>query len=376
VTVRAVAVNLLWLVPDDVGGSEQSTVASLRALAELDPPDLAVSLCVLEPFVDAHPDVVQAFRTDVLRASGRSRVARVLSEARWLPGRTAAADLVHHAGGTAPPRSRRPYVLTLHDLQPLEATATHSWLKRTYLALVVPRALRRASRVIVPSAFVRASVLERTGLDPTRVVVVPHGVAVGADPTPPDVLRDRYDLRGRVVLYPAITYPHKDHQTLVESFVQVVERHPDALLVLTGRPDSAEAEVMGTVERLGLADRVRRLGRVPAADMAGLYDLAEVVAVPSRYEGFGLPAAEAMAHGVAVVAADATALPEVVGDAGALVPPGDVAAWGQALSDLLQDPDRRAALAEAGRARAQASFGWSANARGLAEVYRQALAGR
>lgn len=371
-TRRSVAVNLLWLVPDDVGGSEQSTVSSLLALAELAPPDLDVRLCVLEPFVDAHPDVVERFATDVLSSSGRRRVARVLGEMRWLPRHTVEADLVHHAGGTAPPRSRRPYVLTLHDLQPLEATATHSWLKRTYLALVVPRSLRRARRVVVPSEFVRTTVLSRMGIDPEKVVVIPHGVARPTDPTPADELRSRFDLGGRVVFYPAITYPHKDHRTLLEAFPRVLERHPDALLVLTGRADAAEQDVRATIDRLGIATRVRRLGRIAASDVAGLYGLASVVAVPSRYEGFGLPAAEAMAHGVPVVVADATALPEVVGDAGVLVAPGDVAAWSDALSDLLGDPARCARLAEAGRARVASSFSWSANARALAEVYREA----
>jgi glycosyltransferase involved in cell wall biosynthesis len=144
--------------------------------------------------------------------------------------------------------------------------------------------------------------------------------------------------------------------------------------VLTGRADSSEADLTARVERLGLADRVRRLGRVPAADVAGLYELASVVAVPSRYEGFGLPAVEAMAYGTPVVAADATALPEVVGDAGVLVDPDDVGGWAAALAALLDDPDERARRSAAGRARA-ARHSWSANATALAEVYRSALSG-
>ncbi len=164
-----------------------------------------------------------------------------------------------------------------------------------------------------------------------------------------------------MVLYPAITYPHKDHATLVAAFARALVDHPTAVLVLTGRADAAEAAVAEQIDRLGIAGRVRRLGRVPAADVAGLYDLATVVAVPSRYEGFGLPAAEAMAHGAPVVAADATALPEVVGDAGRLVAPGDVVAWGEALGEILGDPVLRQRLSEAGRVRSQ-GFGRAANA--------------
>ncbi len=226
--------------------------------------------------------------------------------------------------------------------------------------------------MIVPSAFVRTSVLDRLDLDHSQVVVVPHGVE-RATGTSVDELARRHGLDGPVVLYPAITYPHKDHATLVEAFARVLVDHPTALLVLTGRADSAEAEVLARIDRLGISSRVRRLGRVSAADLAGLLDLATVVAVPSRYEGFGLPAAEGLAHGAVVVASNGTSLPEVVGDAGILVSPGDVAAWAEALGGVLGDPARREALGRAGLARA-AGFGRAANAAALAEVYRGALA--
>jgi alpha-1,3-rhamnosyl/mannosyltransferase len=369
--MTSVAVNLLWLVPGDVGGSEASTVATLRGLVELAPPDLDLRLLVLEPFLAAHPDLVAALPTEAMPLSGRSRVARVVGEATWLAHRTKDVDLVHHAGGTAPPRSHPPYVLTLHDLQPLEREGTHSAAKRAYLARVLPRSLRHARRVLVPSAFVRATVLARGGVDPERVVVVPHGVARHPAPTPAAELVARHRLDGPVVLYPAITYPHKDHATLVRAFAQVVATRPEARLVLTGRADRSETDVRALVGELGIVDQVRRLGRLSDADVAGLYELATVVAVPSTYEGFGLPAVEAMAYGVPVVAADATAVSEVVGDAGVLVPPGAVDAWAGALGRLLDDADERARLSAAGRARAE-RYSLRANAAAVAEVYRGA----
>jgi len=164
-----VAVNLLWLVPGHVGGTEESTVASLRGLADAAADDVDVRLFALEPFARAHPDLVAALPTEVLPLSGRSRAVRVAGEATWLARRTARAALVHHAGGTAPPRTKPPYVLTLHDLQPLEASATHGPGKRAYLGVVVPRSLRRARLVVVPSEFVRATVLARSGYPFTAV---------------------------------------------------------------------------------------------------------------------------------------------------------------------------------------------------------------
>ncbi len=366
-----IGLNLLWLVPGEVGGSEESTLATVRALVELADPQLDLRLFVLESLLAAHPDVTAALPTEVLPISGRARLGRIAAEASWLAVRSRGLDLLHHAGGTAPPVRGTPYVLTLHDLQPLEASATHNLVKRASLGLAGPQSVRHARRTIVPSEFVRATVISRLGAAEDRVVVVPHGIDVLAAPTPADVVRDRYGIDGPVVLYPAITYPHKNHAVLIDAFARVVARHPDALLVLTGGRGGEEDRVRDQIDALGLRARVRRTGRISAADVAGLYRQAAVVAVPSRYEGFGLPAAEAMAYGTALVASNVTALPEVVGDGGVLVPPDDVSAWADALSDLLDRPVERERLAAAGLGRAQ-RYTWAANARALAEVYRAA----
>jgi glycosyltransferase involved in cell wall biosynthesis len=369
VSRSTVGINLLWLVPEAVGGSEQSTVATLRGLIDLDPPDLDLRLFVLPAFAAAHPEIVGALPTEVAPIDGRSRIRRVVAESTWLARRTASLDLVHHAGGTVPARRSAPCVLTIHDLQPLQAQATHSARKRAYLRRVVPRAVRASRLVAVPSAFVGTTVVDLLGAPAHQVAVIPHAVPVRPPATPRAVLVERHGLAGPVVLYAAVTYPHKDHRTLLDAFARLRSSHPDALLVLPGGVGEAEAEV-----QQALNGSVKRLGRVSEADLAGLLDLATVVAVPSRYEGFGLPALEAMAAGVPVVAADATSLPEVVGDAGVLVPPGDGAAWATAIGGLLADPEERARRSRAGRERA-AGFSTAANAEGFAELYRRGLGG-
>lgn len=366
-----VGINLLWLVPGEVGGSEESTLASVRALLGLADQSFELRLFALESMASAHPDVVSAVPTDLLAMSGRARWGRVAAESTWLAAHSRGLDLVHHAGGTAPPMRTAPYVLTLHDLQPLEAQATHSALKRAYLSAAIPPSVRHARLTAVPSEYVRQTVLTRLGADPNRVVVVPHGVDVLGEATPAEVIRQRYSLDGPIVLYPAITYPHKNHATLVAAFASVLKQHPDALLVLTGGRGGEETRLRAQIDGLGLRPRVRRTGRISAADVAGLYRLASVVAVPSRYEGFGLPAVEAMAYGAPVVAAATTALPEVVGDAGVLVDPDDPDAWAEAIGGLIADGPARSRLAEAGRDRA-ALYTWSANATALADLYRRA----
>lgn len=368
---RRVGVNLLWLMPGVVGGSEDAAVAALRALRAHDAPDLDLRLFALDPFAEAYPDLVEAWPTELLGFSGRPRPARIVAESTWLARRARALDVVHHWGGTVPVLRSAPSVLTVHDLQPLEHRFTHGAVKRAYLTATLPSSVRTARLVVTPSEYVRRSVIARTGADPGRVVVVPHTPALRPVPAPAADVAERYALDGPVVLYPAITYPHKNHLVLVEAFARVLEHHPDALLVLTGRPDAAEDSIRAEIERLGIGHRVRRPGRVPGGDLMAMFDAATLLAWPSWYEGFGVPVAEAMARGVPVVAARATALPEIVGDAGVLVDPHDAPGWAAEISRVLADAALRERLAEAGRRRAER---WAPDtvARAFADVYRQA----
>ncbi|MBI2710381.1 MAG: glycosyltransferase family 4 protein [Actinobacteria bacterium] len=371
--------NLLWLVPGEVGGSEEYATRLLRAVAADRPAGIELDLFVLRPFLAAHPDLAEAFTIHVLPLAGRAKPVRVLAESTWLAAaaRTARLDLVHHLGGVVPPVRGTPAVVTIHDLQPLDAPQSFSRTKLAYLRAVLPRTTRAARLVCGVSRFTCESVVRLLGIPPERVAVVPHGIDPAlARPPESEVERVRrtYDLPGPWFLTPAITYPHKGHLTVVRAFRAVHASHPDARLVLAGGEGPAEAEVMAAVERLGLRDAVRRTGRVPRSDLDALFAGATALAFPSRYEGFGAPALEAMALGTPVVAARATALPEVVGDAGILVAPDAPDDWAAALMRLLEDPDLHRRLASAGRDRA-ATYSWDRAAGAQIDAWRRALAG-
>jgi alpha-1,3-rhamnosyl/mannosyltransferase len=376
---RRVGVNLLWLVPGVVGGSEEYTTRLLRGLAEDAPADLHLTLFALSSFAEAHPDLVATYPTVTTRLDGHRKAERVAVEASWLAhqARDRRVELIHHAGGVIPPGpavARFPAALTIHDLQPLVLPENFSPVKRRWLHAMLPRSARRARVVMTPSDPASASVVELLGVPPERVLTVPHGIEAPV-PVPAEQVaevRARYRLGARVVLYPAITYAHKDHLTLVRAFARLARTRPDLTLVLPGGPGPAEGEVVAAIRASGVGDQVRRTGRIPWDDLRALYAAATVVAVPSRFEGFGAPALEAMAAGVPAVVADATALPWVVGDAGLRVPVGDVARWGDALARVLDQPEVRSTLAAAGRARA-ATFGWDRSAAALATGYRRAL---
>lgn len=374
-----VGVNLLWLVPGVVGGSEEYTTRLLRAVAELDPEDLRITLFALSPFVEAHPDLAAAFPTVISGLDGRRRPERVAAEATWLALQASrhGVDLLHHGGGVVPPGpalGRIPSALTIHDLQPIEHPENFSTVKRRWLTTMLPRSVRRARCVFTPSEPASESVVRLLGVEPGRVLTVPHGVEPPA-PVSAEAraaVRERYRLAGRFVLYPAITYPHKGHEALVRAFGPVAMTRPDLALVLTGGPGPREAEVAAAIRASGIGGQVRRTGRVPWTDLNALYAEASVVAVPSRYEGFGAPALEAMVAGVPVVASAATALRWVVGDGGRLVDPDDEPAWSGALAELLDDQSLRAELSARGRQRA-ATFTWARAGGALLDGYRRGL---
>lgn len=364
-----VAVNLLWCVPGHVGGSEQYLVRQLIGLAS-QPAEFVPTLYCLPEFVDAHPELDQLYRMVSADITGDQRPRRVLAEHTWLRRATRDADLVHHGGGTTPLVGTTPIVLTIHDLQHLSHPEYLSPTKRRYLDWMIPRSVRRAAVVAVPTEYVRSTVVGAYGTDPDRVVVVTHGVepGLGARARSEFELRRDYGLgSGPVLVFPAITHPHKGHRFLL----RVMAHHwndPDLRLVLLGGAGRADDEVRADIERLGLSGRVVRPGRVPDADRDGLIAMAAALVFPSEYEGFGAPVVEAMALGTPVVCSDQPALAEVAGDAGVVLPLEEDA-WAGALDEVER---RNADLRTAGRRRA-ADFTAERSGEALAAAYRQAV---
>ena len=364
-SLPAVLVNLLWCVPGGVGGSEEYLVRQLLGLTEQPQPQWAPTLVMARGLAEAHPALAAALPTFEPDFDSSSRLRRIVGESTWLRKHTKDLALVHHGGGTAPLRAHRPYVLTVHDLQFRTYPQYFSRSKRIYLEYVIPHSVRRAELVAVPSDYVKKSVVSAYGVDEARVMVVPHGIepALVGQVTPEPELRHRYKLGdGPVIVYPAVTHPHKNHVFLLD-LMRHHWKDPSLRLVLTGAAGSAEEFTTGCND-----PRVRRLGRVPEADRNGLLAMALAMVFPSSYEGFGAPLIEAMTLGAPVVCADTTCMPQIVGEAG-LVRPLQPDAWADVLDEVQR---RRDELVAAGHRRA-ADFTSAASGAALANVYARAL---
>jgi len=358
VTTR-VGINLLWLVPGEVGGSETWMVDLLAAVAADPPRDIEIVSFTTAAVDDAHPFIADSFET--VRAPafiGSSRPGRVVAESSWLAvaARRANAEVLHHPGGTIPLVRATPTLLTIHDLQPLAFPEHFTPIKRTYLRARLGPSARRARLVTAVSEFTAADVAARLRVDAARIVLTPP--AVDPDPAPSaldaETVAFAHRLPARWFVYPAITYPHKNHAVLLRALAELRASHGDVGLVLTGGAGPAEASVRSLAERLGVADLVRRPGRVGLDHLDRLYRGAVACTFPSKYEAVGLPVLEAMARSCPVVAADTDGLRATVGDAGDLVDADDASAWAEAMRTLLDDDGHRQARITAGRARVQA----------------------
>jgi len=232
------------------------------------------------------------------------------------------------------------------------------------------RVAQRLPRVVTVSESSKADIAVQMKVDPARMTVVP----VGVDHTVFRPRPDRPRAPGRIMVTSSSDVPMKGLVPLLEA-VAKLRTERDVELVVIGRPTEG-GRVARTIERLGLAPVVRCASGISDDELAGLYAEAQVAVVPSLYEGFSLPAIEAMACGVPLVATTGGALPEVVGrdgDTGLLVPPDDPEALAAGIRRIMDDDALAARLGEGGRARVLGRFTWEATARGTAEQYRVVL---
>jgi glycosyltransferase involved in cell wall biosynthesis len=289
-------------------------------------------------------------------------------------------DLLH-VQYTGPVGCNVPVVVSVHDVSFLEHPEYFKRDRALQLQWTVRRTVQKAARVLTGSEFSRSSILKVYGdLDEDKVVVVPNAAASQFRPisreTAAATVRDRFSIAGPFVLSVGDLQPRKNQIGLIRAFAALVRAYPQIKhkLVLAGKATWFSGRVMEAARESGVADRIEFIGFVSDPDLLQLYNACDLFVFPSFYEGFGLPALEAMACGRAVVCSNTSALPEVVDGAAILFDPYSIDQMVRALADLLLDSELRTRMERLGLQRA-AHFSWQKTAERTLEVFREVAEG-
>jgi len=318
-----------------------------------------------------HGDVVAA------PAAIAHRPARLAWEQTGLPlvAQQVGAQVVHSPHYTMPLRVGRPVVVTIHDATFFTQPEVHTAVKGTFFRSATRTAVRRATRVIVPSKATRDELVRLLDADPTKIDVAYHGVDPDLFhvPTEADKARvaARLGLRGGYIAFLGQLEPRKNVPTLIRAWAQAVHWRDDPPALVLAGGSGWDEDVDAAIAEVPSHLRVIRPGYLRFADLPGYLGGALVVAYPSHGEGFGLPVLEAMACGTPVLTTHRLSLPEVGGDAVAYTEP-DAEGIAAALSSLLDDPARRHSLADAALTRAR-EFTWAASAEAHLASYARAV---
>ena len=287
-----------------------------------------------------------------------------------IAARRARIDLLHAPAYTAPVGIRTPVVVTIHDVSYERHPEWYPYRRDRLRRAFYRASARSAARVVTDSAFSAAEIHAAYGIPLSRIAVVPLGVVprFAIEPVTADV-------PGPFVLHVGDLHVRRNLPVVLDAVVALRRRGGPAAgltLVLAGVDRGLVADLEARAAAGGASGALVVLGVVSDARLDALYREAAALVYPSLYEGFGLPVLEAMARGTPVVATRASSVPEVLGDAGVLLEPDDAAGWVASLDAIIGQPERRAALAEAGRTRA-AAFTWERTARETYKVYLAAL---
>jgi glycosyltransferase involved in cell wall biosynthesis len=323
-----------------------------------------------------HPGQVGGFPG--LGQSLRRRIP-VLGERRWLSrsdgtAERAGAEIMHFTFQEAF-LTELPSIYQPHDLQHLHLPELFSAGERERREIVYRTHCERAKLVVAMTSWGKRDLVDRYGLPPEKVAVVPWGSVIGEYPEPGE--RDLEELRASralpesFLLYPAQTWPHKNHERLLEALARLRRRNGLTVpLVCPGMETRFFARIEERVRELDLEDSVRFPGFVSPLELRGLYRLARGLVFPSRFEGWGLPVCEAFAEGLPVASSSATGLPDLVGDAGLLFDPDDTEEIADRIARLWTEPGLRDKLRERGLRRAT-RFSFDHSARLFRAHYRR-----
>ena len=306
-----------------------------------------------------------------------SKAIRILWEQTGLPvaASRAGASVLHGPMSVVPWASPVPSVMTVHDLAFLKFPGQVSRAKREWLSTATRLSAQRSARIITVSEHTKSDLIDWLSIDADKVVAIPLAPSGKIRRVQGDELhrfKEVHDLQRPFVLCVGTLEPRKNLPLLLRAF-SAIRGEVEHDLVLVGPSGWLLGELKETLSSLNLGARVRMTGFVSDEELGGWYSAADLLAFPSLYEGFGLPTVEAMSCGTPVLASNTSCFPEVIGEAGVMVPPTDESRWSEALVSVLTSPGLRQDLAARGLVRAE-TFSWRNTAQRTMAVYRSAEA--
>jgi glycosyltransferase involved in cell wall biosynthesis len=285
-------------------------------------------------------------------------------------------DLFHGTNYEIPLWSRRPSVVTIHDLSLLLHPEAHEPYLVRRARWRLPLMAKRASKIITPSTSVKNEVCEQLGVPSGKVAVTPEAPRTAfkrREDAQVVELRKRFGIEQQFILFVGTIEPRKNLRLLVEAFDQLLRTTSlSPKLVIAGGQGWLMDDFNAFIRQKRLEERVCLTGYLADDDLCGLYSTCTAFVYPSLYEGFGLPPLEAMACGAPVITSRIPSLIETVGDAARLVDPNSAGEVTQAMAEMLNDDKMRGSYAELGKLQVK-KFSWEQTAKKTLEVYRQLL---
>jgi glycosyltransferase involved in cell wall biosynthesis len=307
------------------------------------------------------------FKRIICPVNPKNRPLRYVYEQAILPllARRHRLDVLHSLNTIAPLILPCPSVVTLHDTRFVVMSEDMSAFRRRVVIFFTASGARRAQRIIAVSAFAKQEMIAHLMLDAGKIDVVHSGAGLSTAPLQGEAaaaVRAQYGITQPYIAAIGGGYPHKNIPRLLEAFKALADEFPHTLVLIGKLPPNVTPDMLNT--------RIHATGYVPSAHLPTLLNGAELFALPSLYEGFGLPALEAQAADVALVCSTAASLPEVAGEGAHYFDPYDVQAIAAAIRLCLRDPDLRAELRARGRANL-VRFDWQQTARQTLAVYQR-----
>jgi glycosyltransferase involved in cell wall biosynthesis len=287
-------------------------------------------------------------------------------------------DLVHFPHFNHPILYKGRFVVTIHDLTLSQFAERRGFLRRQFYKYVISHAAKKAEKILTVSEYVKRDLSREFSLAPDKIVVAYNGIDKRFKKiTSPQALKkgEKYSLKKPYLLSVGQWRSHKNLPRLAEAFSQIVQDKKWASkidLVFAGRIDPKYPQIVEKVKELGISDLVKFTGFVDDDDLPIIYNNALIFAFPSLSEGFGLPALEAQACGLPVVASDRTCLPEILGKGAVYFNPECVDEMAKKIKQVLEDEKLKDELIEKGQENTK-RFSWKESAQKTLEVYREIL---